>query len=109
MKIRILKEGKVMKYLKIENYQALYSLNGTDWQTIEKIDKDDLLTLLNLAVDGEFFMDNYVEGSIRNPAHNIIYFDLSRKFKDLLNKKHRFKDESEALYKDTLMKYSIPD
>lgn len=105
----MLKEGKVMKYLKVENCQALYSLNGTEWKTIEKIDKDDLIALLNLAVEGEFFMDDYVDGVIKNPAHNIIYSDLFRKFNELLKKKNRFKDESESLYKDAWMKYSLSE
>jgi hypothetical protein len=105
----MLKEGKVMKYLKVDNCQALYSLNGIEWITIDKIDKDDLIALLNLAVEGEFIMDDYVDGVIKNPAHNIIYSDLSRKFNELLKKKNRFKDESESLYKNALMKYSISE
>ncbi|NQY81454.1 MAG: hypothetical protein HRT47_14205 [Candidatus Caenarcaniphilales bacterium] len=52
-------------------------------------------------------MDDYVDGIIKNPAHNIIYSNLFRKFNELLKQKNRFKDESESLYKDTLMKYSI--
>lgn len=102
-----MKEEKVMKYLKIERFNALYSLDGREWKTIEQIDKNDLLVLLNLAVCGEFLMDDYVDGIIKNPAHNIIYSNLFRKFNELLKQKNRFKDESESLYKDTLMKYSI--
>ena len=98
-----------MKHLKIEHTTAQYSLDGVDWHAIDKIDKTDLLTLLELAISDHFAMDDYVEGSIKNPAHNIIYSNLSSKFKELLKQKSRFKDESESLYKEALLKYSMPE
>lgn len=47
------------------------------------------------------------ENQISNPAHKIIYQNLSDKFNELLSNKTQFLDESEALYKDALQKYQM--
>ena len=50
-------------------------------------------------------MDEYKDAIIQNEAHKIIYSGLYRKFKELLDNKNRFIDESENLYKDAVQKY----
>lgn len=96
-----------MKCLRIEENQGWYKLCEEEWKSIEKINKDDLMKLLNLAIDSEDFeMDEYDKEKIGNPAHDIIYSNLYAKFKELINNKTRFKDESESMYKDAIDKYS---
>lgn len=100
------KEVNRMKYLKIEDNKGLFQIGDNNWQTVDCIDKDDLMTLLDKAIDTDFEMDNFVAESLQNKAHQIIYRNLHEKFSELLENKSRFKDESEQLYKNELEKYS---
>ena len=101
-----------MKYLYIENGQGFFSVSGLekDKQTIDKIQKEDLLRLLNLIVDESaengFEMDSYDEESLKNPAHKIIYNNIYDKFDALIKKRVQFKDETCNLYKSAIEKYS---
>lgn len=101
-----------MKYLYIENGQGFFSVSGveTDKQTIDKIQKEDLLNLLNLIVDESvengFEMDSYDEERLKNPAHKIIYKNIYEKFDALIKKRVQFKDETCDLYRSAIEKYS---
>lgn len=97
-----------MKYLKIENNQAFYIKDKTqpeDWSEIDKIEKEDLMKLLDLAMEEDFEMDVYNEAALANKAHQIIYKNLYEKLNNFLSNKERFKDETESIYKDVLEKY----
>ena len=97
-----------MKYLKIEDNKAYYLKEAdseTVWTEIDKINKDDLMILLNYAISHDFEMDNYSEDKLANKAHQIIYKNIFEKFTTLLTMKDKFKDESESLYKEALEKY----
>lgn len=96
---------KVMKFLKIENNKGLYTVDSTNWISIDEINKDDMLILLNSALNEDFEMDDYDQSILGNPAHQIIYKQLYEKLTDLNANKSRFKDESESLYKETIEKY----
>ena len=89
----------------IENSKGHYCLEKGKWQEIDKINKDDLLILLDKAIETDFEMDKYEQDKLSNKAHQIIYKNLFDKFTELLENKDRFKDESEQLYKDTIEKY----
>lgn len=95
-----------MKFLKIENSKGFFCLDGAIWQEIDKISKDDLMVLLDKAVETDFEMDEYKQEIIANKAHQIIYKNLYMKFIELLDNKTRFKDESEQFYKAAFEKYS---
>jgi hypothetical protein len=97
-----------MKYLKIHDNKAYYLKSAdseTVWTEIDKINKDDLLTLLNSAISNDFEMDIYSEEILSNKAHQIIYKNIYEKFTSLLTMKDKFKDESESLYKEAIEKY----
>jgi hypothetical protein len=99
-----------MKYLKIEDNKGhfLRSKDGgeSEWIEIDKVNKDDLLSLLNTAISSEFEMDVYAESNMANKAHQIIYKNIFEKFSNLETMKSKFKDESESLYKEAMDKYS---
>jgi hypothetical protein len=80
-----------------------------DCCSIDKITKDDILSLLDLATDKEvvFEMDEITGDNLANPAHKIIYSNLYSKFAEILANRDRFLDESVTVYKDALDKYSI--
>ena len=96
-----------MIYLKIENGKGYFLAADNTMQEIHEIRKEDILRLLDFATDSsaEFEMDEYKDAIIQNEAHKIIYSGLYRKFKELLDNKNRFIDESESLYKDAVQKY----
>ena len=107
--MRMMKGEKNMKCLKIENGRGHYLDKERNYLEIDKMGKDDILFLLNIATDENetFEMDDPDESELSNPAHKIIYSNLYEKFSELLLNKSRFLDESEAIYKDALQKYQV--
>jgi len=95
-----------MKYLKIETGKGSFLKESGQWTELDQMGKDDLLFLLNKAIDDEFEMDVYDVNLIQNKAHQIIYKYLYQKFDELKLNKSRFKDESEQLYKSAIEKYT---
>ena len=96
-----------MKFLKIEDNKGYFSLEGTSWLPIDQINKDHLLKLLELALSTDFAMDAFEKEKLANQAHQIIYKHIYERFLELSKSKNRFKDESEALYKAAIEKYSL--
>lgn len=98
-----------MKYLKIENNKGFYRTDKMteNWTELDQINKEHLITLLKLAKEEDFEMDEYADELIQNPAHNIIYKNIHGKFDDFLNNKTRFLDSVEVLYKPAIEKYKI--
>lgn len=99
-----------MKYLKIDDNKGFFlKIEKTEeetWIEIDKITKDDLMSLLRKALELDFEMDDFIEANLANKAHQIIYKNVFEKFKELMLTKDRFKDESESLYKEAIEKYS---
>ena len=97
-----------MKYLKIEENKGYFIKDKgqpDQWTEIDKIEKDDLLKLLDYATTEDFEFDQYNEAILGNKAHQIIYKHLAEKFTIFLSNKDRFKDEAENIYKDAIEKY----
>jgi hypothetical protein len=94
-----------MKYLKIEDNKGFY-WNGKEYQEIDKINKDDLIVLLNAAEAEDFELDAYDENLLGNKAHQVIYENIHSKFEQFLSDKNQFKTEVDNLYKDAIGKYS---
>jgi len=101
----ITKEEMLMKHLRITEGKGQYSIDGYNWTDMDKIDKSELLKLVNMALTAEFIMEPYNKELIRNPAHEIIYRNIYAKLEELVTKKDRFKDESEQLYREAIQKY----
>ncbi len=95
-----------MKCLKIENGKGFYRLDKEDWHPIDKLNKEDLLTLVNLSLTDDFEMDEFDKEKLEHKAHQVIYKNIFEKLSELGKKKNRFKDESELLYKSAFEKYS---
>lgn len=95
-----------MKYLKIDDNKGWYTIDAKNWIDIGKINKEDLLKLLDFAInDDKFEMDEYNETNLQNQAHQIIYENIYANITSVLNNRTRFKDESELKYKDAIEKY----
>lgn len=97
-----------MKFLKIDNNQAFFIKDKNEpeiWTEIDKIEKDDLMKLLDFATEDDFEMDVYDENTLANKAHQIIYKSIYEKLNVFLTNKSRFKDQTETIYKEALEKY----
>lgn len=96
-----------MKHLKIENNKAYFSTMTKTDVPIDQIIKEDLLDLLNLAIEkDEFCMDEYNQNVIQNQAHRIIYDNIYKKLLELRNNRTQFRDAADNLYKEAVEKYS---
>ncbi len=95
-----------MKFLKIEENKAFFAVNGKDWISIDQINKEHLLELLDRVLSEDFEMDAFDKDKLGNQAHQIIYKNIYEKFLELSKNKNRFKDESESYYKEAIEKYS---
>lgn len=96
-----------MKCLEIKKGKGYFLNVDGKMVELDKMKKDDLLYLLDIATDSEkdFEMDDIQQCKLDNQAHKVIYENLYDKFLDLLQNRTRFYDESVALYKDALQKY----
>lgn len=94
-----------MMYLKIDDGKGYYRLLENSWIEIDKIGKEDLMSLLDKLLNSEFEMEEYKSDLLANKAHQVIYRNLYQNFSELLKNKRRFKDESEKLYKTAFEKY----
>lgn len=101
------KGAESMKCLKIENGKGFFLHKNGDMEQVDKMTKDDVLYLLNVATtsDEPFEMDSIGDQVELNEAHKIIYRNLYSKFSELLENRTRFAEESAATYKDALEKY----
>lgn len=96
-----------MKYLRINENNAEFLKENFQYETIDKIDKDNLLFLINSAVEKDNFeIEAYDPEKIKNPAQQIIYENIYKKFDELLKNKNQLKDQVDNLYKDAFEKYS---
>lgn len=100
-----MKEGRDMKVLKIEDNQGFYTTTGDAYNSIDKINKDDLLKLVELTLEGDVEIDEYSEEMLKNQAHQIIYKNIYEKLLDLQKRRDEFKDESERLFLQEYEKY----
>lgn len=100
-----MKEGRDMKVLKIEDNQGFYTTKGDAYNSIDKINKDDLLKLVELTLEGDVEIDEYSEEALKNQAHQIIYKNIYEKLLDLQKRRDEFKDESERLFLQEYEKY----
>lgn len=97
-----------MKYLEIKNSQGFYTLNGEE-KTIDKINKDDLLALVDLALEDDFKMDEYDSDKLQNKAHQIIYENIFNKLTALINDKDQFKRKSDSMYEKAINRYGAQE
>lgn len=86
-----------MKVLKIEKSQG-YFLSAEEYKPLDRLNKDDLLKLVDMVLAGDIEMDAYNEADLQNQAHQIIYKNVYEKLVDLQKRRAEFKDESERLF-----------
>lgn len=95
-----------MKLLKIENQCGHYRKSGDSFESIDKVCKEDLLTLVATVLeDGSVEFDEYDEALIKNQAHQIIYKSIFRKLKSLKERRQEFIDQSARLFIDDYERY----
>jgi hypothetical protein len=100
-----------MNCLKIDNNEGFFSVNGSDFTSIVEIKKEDVLKLLDIALDPdeEFEMDEYDAELLPNAAHRVIYENLYNKFSEIKTNKEQFTNEANELYQDVYDKYKLSE
>lgn len=94
-----------MKHLKIDNHNGFFT-RGESWMPVTEMTKDDLFNLAHAAVEeADFEMDAFDESSLPNPAHKIIYKQISGQLSELHNRRDAFLEEIQNIYKDAYNKY----
>lgn len=95
-----------MKLLRIHEHAGQYLEADGTYESIDRIDKDDLLRLVDRTLDAdEFDVDAYDEQAIKNQAHQVIYKSIAQKLNDLRKRREAFIDESARLYLAEYEKY----
>lgn len=96
-----------MKCLKINTGKGEFSLDGVNYAPIDTIKKEDVLKLLDIALDleQEIEMDAYSPEAFTNPAHKVIYENIFNKFESLKANKDQFTTEIAELYREAYDKY----
>lgn len=103
--MRIMKEEKYMKHLRIENRQGEF-LRENDWVVITEVAEEDILNLAKAAIyDNNFEIDPFNSDELPNPAHRIIYQKISEQLLSLHTRKQEFLDETRNIYQDAYNKY----
>lgn len=108
--MHIFKDKIYMESLKIENNKGFFKREGEGWVEINKMTKEDLYDLVNLALtEDDFAMDEFDESSLQNPAHKTIYSHIYRQLTDIHERKEEFAEEIFSSYKEAYDKYCSGD
>ena len=94
-----------MKLLKIEDNLGHYLGDADQYNTVDKITKEDLLRLVNLTLHEDVDFDEYDENAVKNQAHQMVYKSILEKLRGLRDRKQEFIDESERLFLKEYEKY----
>ncbi len=111
MKRPIIIERINMNYLKIQRGRGYYLKNNptvgsTTDIDISQIAKDDLLELVNAAIeDDDFSMEDPNSSPIQNEAHRIIYEAIYKKLDEIHQKRQQLLDQENNLFLDAFKKY----
>lgn len=98
--------GKAMKLLKIDSDCGHFFKTNGEYNPIDKINKEDLLSLVNLVLEeDEVEFDQYDENSIKNQAHQVIYKSIFRKLQSIRERRNEFIDESARLFLEEYERY----
>lgn len=97
-----------MKYLEIKDNLGFYTINNEE-KTIDKINRNDLLALIDLALGDNFEMDPYDSNKLQNKAHQIIYENIYKKINSLISDKEQFKRKADSMYKNAINKYGVQE
>lgn len=98
-----------MKNLRINDGKGEFSLDGVEYKPLDELNKDDLLALLDIALnlEQEMEMDEYDSDVITHPAHKIIYKNIHDKLKEVVANKQQFTDDANELYQEAYDKYKV--
>lgn len=97
-----------MKVLKIDNEECYYSLDGTNYESILDIGKDDIYKILNYVYEGKGEIDEYTEDlKIKNEVERLIYKDLFVQINNFKENIPALKQEINEEFKEAFEKYNV--
>lgn len=101
-------ENNYMKLLKIEKELGWFSIDGVNYNTIEKISKEDIFEIIKKVLDEEVEVDNVTEqNDIKMPAQKIIYEKIYEKIVTLNESKSEIMERNNKEFADAFEKYKL--
>lgn len=97
-----------MKILKIEDSKGCFCTDGDEFISIDKLDKENLLKLVEHSLTKEVEMDDYDPEILKNEAHRIIYRSVHKKLQELMARKDEFFDKAEREFYEIYENYKNP-
>jgi len=96
-----------MKLLRVSNNNGEFLTSDGQYLPVDRISKDDLLRLVNLALDEKELIefDECDEKAVKNLAHQVIYRSVLQKLQDLHARRKQFADEAARLFYEPYEKY----
>ena len=94
-----------MKILKIKDNNGHFCVDSDEFVSIDKLDKENLLKLVEHALTKEVEMDDYDPEILKNEAHRIIYRSVHKKLQELITRKDEFSDKSEREFYEIYENY----
>ncbi|MDY0278175.1 MAG: hypothetical protein RBQ97_08825 [Acholeplasma sp.] len=95
-----------MKILKIEDKKGLYMKKGSDYETIDKITKEELFDLIEFVVDNnETEFDDSSVSEIVNPAQKIIYDNIKARLHEIKLQRETISSNKNKIYLEAIEKY----
>ena len=106
---------KNMRVLRINNNRGEFivkpleiigTINDSNYKTIDLIEKEDVLDILEYCLDNDVEMDEYNKDLLPNPVHQIIYENLYAKLEKVIKSKESIKQEVDAQFSAAELKYN---
>lgn len=95
-----------MKLLKIDNHLGYFRDEDGSYREIDQITKESLLWILEKVLEGSGELEEYIEDSLKNQAHQVCYKSLYNNLKSLETRRQEFIDESERLFLEDYKRYA---
>lgn len=101
--------GLVMKLLKIENNRGYFLLESGQYETIDKLNKEGILRLVDQSLDAEeeIDFDDIEDDNLQNQTHLIIYRNVLAKLRELFERRAEYKDRCERLFLEEYDRYKV--
>ena len=93
-----------MKILRINDGKAEYTTDGKKYRIITDIGKEDIFSILDTIMNGDGEIDDKEE-KINNPAEEIMYFSLKKKFESFINDRERINGELNSTFEPFIKEY----
>lgn len=104
-------EGKYMKILRIKNKKCEYSIDGSSFNLITNLSKEDILSMLEKIYSSSEIceVDDCENAEISNDVEKIMYKNYSALIKTFIQNIDKLKEEIKCEFEEVERKYNFND